>query len=65
MNPYNKNWYNLLKTTRGLPAVPTNEDERAATSKFFDEISQKYKVSSFKWFRNLLCVSKVNLIDFE
>lgn len=36
INPYNKDHYNLLKLANGLPLVPTTEEERVETVKFFD-----------------------------
>lgn len=44
LNPYNKGFYNLLKEVKGLPSVPSNEEERLQIVNFFDETSAKYKV---------------------
>lgn len=43
LNPYNKNYFNLLREARGLPEKPQNEEERVKIVAFFEEIGAKYK----------------------
>lgn len=43
INPYNKNYFNLLKQAKGLPENPQTEEERVKIVSFFEEIGAKYK----------------------